>query len=561
MENDRKRRAFFSVWHKEGIVEFARGLAELGWEIEASGGTCKHLRAAGLECLDLGDRVGEPIFGHRVVTLSREFHAGLLMQNTEEDWAELSLINGQRAACGQPAIAFIDLLCCDFYPLAEEIAKPGATAAGVIEKTDIGGPTMVRAAAKGRRMVVCDPADRAPLLAWIRRLTKAVDGRLELYEEEEEEWWRFREALCAKAEAVVAGYCGVSAVYHGAGTYAGGYGARVSPCKYGENPSLAPAALYAEDDADPLALHRFRVVDGDAPSYINWTDVHRLLDVVTQIAASCDINHGEVPAIAVGAKHGNACGASHAGDVGAAIRGMLDGDRLAIFGGLVMLNRPVGVAEAELLRRHGIGDGPKRLLDGVISPSFSEEAVAVLGRKGGKCRCIANPALAELSRGSLDRSPRLRPVRGGFLMQPADAFVLDWQDPRIVVHGFLSDADRTNISLARAVGARSNSNTITLVRQGMVIANAVGQQDRVGAAQLALMRAKRNGHDTRGATAYSDSFFPFPDGPTVLIEAGIRTIFASSGSVKDAEVVAVCKAAGVTLVMMPDKDCRGFYGH
>lgn len=540
MEN-RKRRAFFSVWHKiwqgRDIAEIARALVERGWEIEASGGTCRHLRTAGLECLDIADRVGEPILGHRVVTLSREFMAGLLAADSEADRAELV----------RHGIPWVDMVVCNFYPLAEEIVKDGATAASVIEKTDIGGPTMVRAAAKGRRIVVCDPDDYEEVIS------RARDGTLDEP--------IFVGALCAKAEYAVADYVGTSAVYHGAGTYAGGYGRRASPCKYGENPFLAPAALYAEDDADPLALHRFRVVDGDAPSYINWTDVHRLLDVVTQIAASCDVNHGAVPAIAVGAKHGNACGAAVSEDVGSAIRGMLDGDRLAIFGGLVMLNRPVDVAEAELLRRHGTGDGPKRLLDGVIAPSFSEEALAVLGRKGGKCRCIANPALAALTRASLDREPRLRPVRGGFLVQPADAFVLDWQDPRIVVHGFLSDADRTNISLARAVGARSNSNTITLVRQGMVIANAVGQQDRVGAAQLALTRAKRGGHDVRGATAYSDSFFPFPDGPQVLIEAGIRTIFASSGSVKDAEVVAACTAAGVSLVMMPDKECRGFYGH
>lgn len=542
MDNQqRKRRAFFSVWHKiwrgRDIVEIARALVLKGWEIEASGGTCKHLRAGGITCLDIADRVGEPILGHRVVTLSREFMAGLLATDSADDQAELV----------KHGIPWIDMVVCNFYPLGEEIAKSEATAASVIDKTDIGGPTMVRAAAKGRRIVVCDPDDYAGVIARLEQ------GTLDDPD--------FVGALCAKAEYEVTRYTGASAVYHGQGMYDGGYGERVSPCKYGEDPFLTPAALYAEETDDALALHRFTLVDGDAPSYINWTDVHRLLDTTTRIVAGCDVKDDKVPVIADGGKHGNTCGASISDDAEGAIRGMLDGDRIAIFGGLVLLTCPVGKAEAELLRMHGMPEGQKRLLDGVIAPSFTEEAVAILGRKGGKCRCIANPALASLTRHALDSAPRLRPVRGGFLMQPANRFVLDLADERVTVHGVLSDADRANIILAWAVGSTSTSNTITLVRQGMVIANAVGQQDRVGAAQLAIMRARRSGHDTRGATAYSDSFFPFTDGPAVLIEAGIRTIFTSSGSVRDPDVIAVCAAAGVTLVMMPDKDCRGFYGH
>lgn len=544
MNNQRKRRAFFSVWHKvwkgRDILEIARLLVEQGWEIEASGGTCKHLRNGGITCLDIADRVGVPILGHRVVTLSREFMAGLLAQDTPEDQAELD----------KHGIPRIDMVVCNLYPLTEEIAKLGATRADVIEKTDIGGPSMIRAAAKGRRIVVSSADCYGEVIDWLKAGCPDEE--------------RFITEGAAKAEYDAASYALASAAYHGDGAYAGLVGTCAATCKYGENPYMQPAELYATETDDPLALHRFTLVDGDAPSYINWTDVHRLLDTATRIAAGYDVNHGSVPVIAVGGKHGNACGAAispNGSDVTIAIRGMINGDRTAIFGGLVLLTCPVGKREADVLRFYGMSGEQKRLLDGVIAPSFTEEAVAILGRKGGKCRCIANPALAELTRASLDPAQRLRPVRGGFLLQPANPFVLDLNDARIKAYGALSDADRTNIILAWAVGSTSTSNTITLVRQGMVVANAVGQQDRVGAAQLAIMRAKRNGHDTRGATAYSDSFFPFSDGPVVLVEAGIRTIFASSGSVKDEDVMFCCKAAGVTLVMMPDKDCRGFYGH
>lgn len=547
MENQQKKhRAFLSVFEKEGITEFARGLVEIGWEIEASGGTCKHLRATGLPCLDIADRVGEPILGHRVVTLSREFHAGLLAQESGEDRAELE----------RRGIPWIDLVCCDLYPLKAEIANSEATRESVIEKTDIGGPTMIRAAAKGRRIVVCDPADRASVLGWLERLSKMRAGTASLLEEEEDAWWKYRGELCAKAERVVADYCLASARFHSSGEIDGMVGTEVLVPKYGENAPQTPAGLYKVDDGDPLALHRFQPVAGQPPSYNNLCDLDRMLQTATHIAASAA---GVVGFIAIAVKHGNPCGAAYDEtyrfgsdkDQESVLRKMVDGDHRAIFGGLVMTNFILSEAAADILLTHGMKEG-RRLLDGIVAPGFSPVAIGMLKRKGDKCRFIMNPALRNLS---LDRRDRFRYVRGGFLMQPNYAFVPEWEKLA------LSAEDVQDVKLAWAIGCTSNSNTITLVKDGMLIGNGVGQQDRVGCCELAIKRARDAGHSTFGAVAYSDSFFPFEDGPKVLIEAGVRAIFATSGSVRDEVVRKTCDDAGVRFYTLPDAEARGFFGH
>lgn len=554
MEKTRTRRAFFSVWHKiwqgRDIVEIARALVRKGWEIEASGGTCKHLRAGGIECLDIADRVGEPILGHRVVTLSREFMAGLLAKDNEADRAELA----------KHGIPWIDMVVCTFYPLQEAIAKEDATPESVIESTDIGGPTMVRAAAKGRRIVVCDPDDYAQIIA-----------RLELGTLDDPD---FVAALCAKAEYEVTRYTAASAMYHGGGRYHVLAGERVEqwPIKYGENPQQRGAALYRTVDTDPLAVHRFQILEGSQPpSLVNVTDLDRLLQTVTHVQAGFGVNGLGSPKIAVGVKHGNACGASISEDPHGALKGMLAGDLTAIHGGWVMTNFPIDLPEAELLRQHlhFVESGTKkRLLDGVVAPAITPAAFKELDRADhGKCRGVVNPELGRLTPASLDGADLLKRVRGGFLLQPNYTFVLDFAHADLEIVGELVEADKANLILAWAVGCTSNSNTVDLVRLGMLIGNGVGQQDRVFAAQTALARATRQhhkdvpAHEVRGAVAYSDSFFPFTDGPQKLIDAGVRTIFATSGAKRDKDVQEACRAAGVTLVMLPDAKGRGFFGH
>src|SRR3954452_20847903 len=325
-------------------------------------------------------------------------------------------------------------------------------------------------------------------------------------------------------------------------------------CAYGENAAQAPAGLTAAETTDPLALGRFEQVEGAAPSFNNLVDVDRQLQTITHMAAALD---GRGLALAVGSKHGNACGAAAASTPADAIRRMLEGDLRAIFGGCVMLGFAVGAAEAELLLSH---ESPtRRLLDLITAASFSDEAIELLARKHGKCRLLANPALGALTRDSLDTAPRQRYVRGGVLEQPNYTFVLDLDEAEST--GELTAAQRDDLLLAWAVGATSNSNTITLVRDGALIGNGVGQQDRVSCCALALSRARDAGHPIAGAVAYSDSFFPFPDAPETLLEAGVSAVFATSGSVRDDQVREAFAKAGVAFAQLPDKIARGFYGH
>jgi len=523
------KNALLSVYHKDGIVEFAKALVELGFTIYASGGTFKHLTSNGITALPVAYLVGgEAILGHRVVTLSREVHAGLLAKSTPEDVKELADL----------AIPRLDLVCVDLYPLEAEIAKPGSTRESVIEQTDIGGPTMIRSAAKGGRVVICDPDDRQKVIDWLKA-GEPANG--------------FVDELCAKGEFTIAKYCTASARYLSDGKYAGFFGERIATCKYGENAWQAPAYLYSNGSYDPLALDNFVVVEGTPPSYNNWVDIDRLLQTATHIASVYVINHQCVDtAIAVGVKHGNPCGASAGSNRTEVVKKMMAGDPLAIFGGLVMVNFEVDEALCESLAG--------KMLDGIIAPAFTQGAISMLRRKGDKCRFVVNPALARLAN-RLDHSPRFRCVRGGFLAQPNYTFVPDFDRGGIVKHGSATPVQECDMMLAWAIGSTSNSNTITLVKDEQLIGNGVGQQDRVGAANLAITRARRSGHNLIGSAAYSDSFFPFPDGPQTLIDAGITAIFTSSGSVKDQATIDVCAKHGVALYMVPDQAGRGFFGH
>jgi len=529
------KNALLSVYDKNGIEDFAKQLHDLGWNIYASGGTAKAIQVAGVPVEDVASLVGGgAILGHRVVTLSREIHAGLLATDSAEDEAELK----------QLGIPRIDLVCVDLYPLEQEIAKPGSTRESVIEQTDIGGPTMLRSAAKGERIVISQPQQRQQVIDWLKA---GEPDRAE-----------FISGLIANVEAVVANYALASARYHSSGGYDGLVSKRVADAAYGENPWQANASLYSADNkADALSLAKFKLKQGVAPSYNNYCDFDRLLQTTSHIAAGWDVNFGKVPVIAVGGKHGNACGAAIGSDSKSTIEKMLEGDLRAIFGGIVLVNFEITAELAEVLLQHKVESG-RRLLDAVIAPAVTQEALELLRRKKDKCRVLVNPALANLSKDSLDTAMRMRYVRGGWLAQDNYTYVLDLNDEDMDKNGQANDED---IVLSWAIGSTSNSNTITLVRDGQLIGNGVGQQDRVGAAELAVKRAKDAGHEVTGATAYSDSFFPFPDGPQSLADAGIAHILSSSGSVGDTKVKEAMAVAKVSLYLIPDKKARGFYAH
>lgn len=549
--------ALLSVYDKTGIVEFAQGLTELGWKLYASGGTAQKIQAANIPVTDVTELVGGgAILGHRVVTLSREISAGLLADQASAD---------DKSEMEQLGLPIIDLVCVDMYPLEEAIAQAASTKADVIQQTDIGGPTMLRSAAKGRRIVLSHAEQRQPVLEWLQA-DKPNESQ-------------FLDDLAARAEYEVARYVLTSAQYLN-GTAISGYTARLqAKTKYGENPQQAEAGLYADNRvmADPLGIDKFEHVQGMERSYINITDIDRLLTTVTHIAAGFDVNFAQVPHIAVGVKHGNACGAAVSDTPVEAMQKMLTGDTRAIFGGVVMVNADIDKDVAETLMRYAIEGERPRLLDGVIGASVSDEALELLSRN--KLRVIVNPALNKLNKGSLDSARRPRPVRGGALEQPNYDYILNLSADYMQQHGAVSDQQKRDMVLGWAVGCTSNSNTISLVKNGQLIGNGVGQQDRVGAGQLALTRTTTampeleeqgdtivikitlDKNKLSGAVAYSDSFFPFPDGPSILAQAGITAMLTSSGSIGDEKVIETLQAAGVSLLMVPDKIGRGFFAH
>jgi phosphoribosylaminoimidazolecarboxamide formyltransferase/IMP cyclohydrolase len=540
---ERQKVALISVYDKTGIQDFAKSLIDLGWKIISSGGTAKHLTDAGIPVTDVAQITGMPaILSHRVVTLHPKIHGGLLALNTPEHLAELEKYK----------IPWIDMVCCDLYPLEDEIKNPNASRESVIEKTDIGGPTMLRSGAKGGRITICDPADRIKVIEWLK------NG-----EPDREE---FINKLRAKTEIIISKYCLLSSKYHSEGGYTGLLGERKIECAYGENASQKPATLYRNLNVkdEPLALHNWRLVAGNPMSYNNLCDLDRMMQTMTHIGAGFEKNFNSIPHIAVGAKHGNACGAGVGDDGLEVIDKMLQGDLRAIFGGSVMLNFNVDEKFADELIHKYAGDN-RRLLDIVAAPSFSKGAVEILSRKKGKCRLLANPAIEKAGLSSLDLTSRFRYVRGGFLTQPNYTFL-----PKLENKGAVKD-----ILLAWAIGCTSNSNTITIVKDGRLFGNGVGQQDRVGAAKLAIFRADEAAEfasgagmhstseraDLKNAVAYSDSFFPFTDAVEVLINRGIKTIFSTSGSVNDEKIIELCKAKNVNLIMFPDAEARGFYQH
>ncbi len=273
-------------------------------------------------------------------------------------------------------------------------------------------------------------------------------------------------------------------------------GSIVSQTAYGENGWQSPAYHLIDVNAgpDPLALHRFKLRAG-TPSFNNFCDLDRLLQTMIHLAAAFEINRGRVPQIALAVKHGNACGAGCSDRPNSALSKMIAGDTRAIMGGLVMTNFPLDAQLADhlLTYLHPAVTGSKngrRLLDGIIAPEITDDAIELMKRKKDKCRIFTNPSLASLGADSLDQAPLRRQVRGGYLLQPNYCFVAKLSEAVPLVpdqHGLPADPEIwENLLMAWAIAATQTSNTITIVNKRMLIGNGVGQQDRVGAARLAI---------------------------------------------------------------------------
>ncbi|MDD5341093.1 MAG: hypothetical protein PHC97_01495 [Patescibacteria group bacterium] len=486
--------ALISVFNKAGIKGFAQDLSIMGWRILSSGGTAKVLKEAGLKVTDVAELVGgKAILGHRVVTLSRELHASLL--------ARYNIDLEEMENLGLP---YIDLVCCDFYPLANAIAKPDATIESVIEMTDIGGPTMVRSAAKGGRIVICDPADRG----WVLDELRANNNELK-----PESIQRLR----AKAEGEVAKYCLDSARYHSDGDIDGNVGKKALDLAYGENKCQNPATLFSFGNDDPLALDKFKVEVGD-PSYIAMADGNGVLQIMCVLVEAFRRNFGKVPYIVIAGKHGNPCGAAidwH--DPARAIFKALIGDKVAVMGGEVITNFPISDELGKALHKPpaDFNLGRERWgLDLIIAPEFSANTCELM--KAKKRRLLSNPALINPT--LPNDAWMYKPVRGGFLRQRVYPYVLTMDSYETSVGPAVEAADLENLLIAWAICWNASSNTVALAKDSALIALGCGQQDRITCVRLCLERATRAGHDTDGSMFASDAFFPYASSPEPNLE-------------------------------------------
>ena len=487
--SQKSRVALFSVFDKEKIKteDFVRPLQEMGWKIIGSKGTVEYLAKFSIQAQNIADFVGgDPILEHRVVTLSREIHAGLLAKEIQSQLEELERLGIQK----------IDLVFAEFYPL-EETIKKGGTFEQVIESTGIGGPAMSRSGAKGNRIVICDPADQLMVINWLKA-----------GEPDREE---FINNLAAKAEMVVAKYCLLSANFRSKGRYAGFILELARQLAYAENKDQDPAYLLSTQSDDPLAMDKFEIKSGN-PSYISMADASTLIEILALLHQAMVLEYGKAPYIVVAGKHGNPCGAAISFETPqSAILKALLGDPVAVMGGEVVTNFPITDELGQLLfevqpELKSQVDRDNWGLDIILAPEFSEGSIALLGKRERR-RLLSNPAMV---------NPQLSPaewmcreVRGGFLKQKAPKFILTRDNIQEWVGQSLNDKEFASLLVAWAVCWRAASNTVAFAKDGMLIGLGCGQQDRIACVRLCLEKARKAGHDTNGAVFASDGFFPY----------------------------------------------------
>jgi phosphoribosylaminoimidazolecarboxamide formyltransferase/IMP cyclohydrolase len=533
----RVRRALLSVSDKTGIVEFARGLAELGVEIVSTGGTARALSDAGVHVRAIEDFTGFPeMMDGRVKTLHPRLYAGLLALRSEESHLQ---------AAAEHAIEPVDLVCVNLYPFEQTLARGDASEAEIVENIDIGGPTMIRAAAKNSAFaaVVVDPADYDGVLAELR----SSDGRLSLAARERLRWTAF--ACTARYDAAIARWCATRAQQAGTGsqapddagpssrgsasvsvpdsafppTWTGAY-EKVMDLRYGENPHQQ-AAFYAEAGQPTHLLGGVRQLHGKELSFNNLLDLSSARELVAEF---------EEPACAI-LKHNNPCGCALGESGLQAYERALACDPLSAYGGVIAVNRRVDRAFAQTLS--------KQFIEVLLAPGFDADALDLLTEKKN-VRLLELPAWPALPAGV-----EHKPVIGGLLAQTRDAVTEGREQMQVATKAQPGEGQWEDLLFAWRVCRNVRSNAIVIAAQGATIGIGAGQMSRVDAVGIAVEKARTNRPDLlEGASLASDAFFPFPDGPQLAIEAGVTAIVQPSGSVRDAEVFAVADEAGVAMV-------------
>ncbi|MCI0393385.1 MAG: bifunctional phosphoribosylaminoimidazolecarboxamide formyltransferase/IMP cyclohydrolase [Chloroflexi bacterium] len=505
------KRAILSVHDKNGLVSLAQALVEMEWEVVASGGTAQALRAADLAVLDVAEVTGAPeMLGGRVKTLHPAVHGGILARDTAEDRADL-------AAQG---IALVDLVVCNLYPFQETVARPDVSLAEAVEQIDIGGVTLLRAAAKNfdRVTVLCDPADYGVVLAELGQAGGVSSDT--------------RHRLAVKAFAHTAAYDAAIVTWFNRDTSLPPTLhlalERAQELRYGENPHQA-GARYRETGAtgwwDSVVQH-----SGMALSYLNLYDAEAAWRLVHDL--------GSEPA-AVIIKHANPCGVAVAADISAAYHLAFECDPKSAFGGIVALNRPVSEALAT-----EIAANPKA--DVLIAPAFDPAARELLAAKRKNMRV-------------LEAQPPGRPgmvfsrVDAGFLVQQPDSINLDRSTWRVASQARPSEAQWGDIELAWIICAYTKSNAIVLVANGVAWGVGAGQQSRVDAGELAARKAA--GRAAGGACA-SDAFYPFRDGIDAAAAAGASAVIQPGGSIRDEEIIQAADEHGLVMVFTGERHFR-----
>ncbi|GAA2786887.1 bifunctional phosphoribosylaminoimidazolecarboxamide formyltransferase/IMP cyclohydrolase [Kitasatospora paracochleata] len=499
------RRALISVYDKTGLEELAQGLHAAGVAIVSTGSTAGRIAAAGVPVTEVSELTGFPeCLDGRVKTLHPRVHAGVL--------ADLRL-ESHRAQLVELGVEPFDLVVVNLYPFTATVAS-GATPDECVEQIDIGGPSMVRAAAKNHPSVavVVDPARYGDVLSAVQ------GGGFDLLT---------RKRLAAAAFAHTAAYdVAVASWFEQSGytesdeafpAFLGSTWERQNVLRYGENPHQS-AAIYSDGTG---GLAGAQQLHGKEMSYNNYVD--------TDAARRAAYDH-EAPAVAI-IKHANPCGIATGADVAEAHRKAHACDPLSAFGGVIAVNRPVTVELAEQIA--------EIFTEVVVAPGYEDGAVEVLARKKNIRVLVAPDAPANLR--------EVRPISGGVLLQETDRIHADGDDPAtwtLATGEALAESELAELSFAWRACRAVKSNAILLAKDNASVGVGMGQVNRVDSAKLAVERA---GERAKGSYAASDAFFPFPDGLQVLIDGGVKAVVQPGGSVRDEEVVAAAAAAGVTM--------------
>ncbi|MDY5570339.1 MAG: bifunctional phosphoribosylaminoimidazolecarboxamide formyltransferase/IMP cyclohydrolase [Candidatus Cryptobacteroides sp.] len=511
-------KALISVSDKTGVVEFARELVALGWEILSTSGTMKLLREAGLPVTSVSDVTGFPeICDGRVKTLHPKIHGALLARRD---------IPEHMKALKDNAIETIDLVCVNLYPFRETIAKPDVTMEDAVEHIDIGGPSMLRSAAKNWESVtvVCNPSDYSTIISEIKATGNTTrETRL---------------ALSAKAYTHTAEYDMAIATYMRA--QAGlneklflEYDLKQS-LRYGENPHQQ-AKFYSSAEVEPFSLATAEQLGGKELSYNNIQDANATLNIAREF---------DEP-FCVGVKHMNPCGSAVGKTIAEAWRKAYEADKTSIFGGIVAANREIDLETAQMLK--------PIFLEIVMAPSFAPDALELLQTKKN-LRILK----VDMTRDDKVRSQYVS-MNGGMLVQDRDSSIVPVSAGQCVTEAKPTEAQLADLDFAWKIVKHVKSNAIVVAKNGMTYGVGAGQMNRVGSAEIALKQAaatlKEEGRDinAEGLVLASDGFFPFNDVVALAAEYGIKAIVQPGGSIRDEDSVKLANEKGITMLFTGER--------